>query len=377
MLSVCGNKDDVPLLEEMIVSDYGAKQPFVEELVRTGLALGGPIGMPAWIELVKLDERRKKLGLDALVACYLTLRGPDGLDLIDKQFLKNPQAEYTYIYSTVMALRFHADENTGILPRERLLSSMRLLLDNPDFSDQIPIDLARWNDWSVLDRLVAMYKASEKTAYIRPPVVSYLLVASDQPGDVGVRAKAALAELEKLDPEGVEQARNLAAFGALARARASAPTTTQTAEISVTAADNESSAGNVASSSDEAQGFGASAADVQAAAETNPAELPEPLEFEGSNAATDGKPQAAVVPEDDARAVKDKTETPAKDNPASDVTAPPDEAKPSPVVAHTVSPDLQPPAAESWIAPFAVGIPLVAGVLLMGLYWIILRFGAV
>jgi hypothetical protein len=130
--------------------------------------------------VVGQDERRKKLGLDALVACYLTLRGPDGLDLIDERFLKNPKTEYTYIYSTIMALRFHGDQETGVLPRERLLKSMRLLLDNPDFADQVVLDLSRWNDWSVLERLVEMFKNSDEKGYIRQPVVSYLTVASEQ-----------------------------------------------------------------------------------------------------------------------------------------------------------------------------------------------------
>ena len=77
-----------------------------------------------------------------------------------------------------------------------LLGAMRLLLDNPDFADQVVLDLSRWEDWSVLDRLVEMFKKSDAKGYIRQPVVSYLTVASEQSGDVGTRAKAALAELE-------------------------------------------------------------------------------------------------------------------------------------------------------------------------------------
>ena len=168
------------------------------------------------------EERRKKLGLDALVACYLTLRGPEGLDLIDERFLKNPNTDFTHNYSTIMALRFHGDQETGVLPRERLLESMRLLLDNADFADQVILDLSRWEDWSVLDRLVEMYKSSDKRAYVRPPIVTYLTVAGEQSGDVASRATAALAELEQFDPEGVKQARGLMTFGVLGRARATA-----------------------------------------------------------------------------------------------------------------------------------------------------------
>ncbi len=97
---------------------------------------------------------------------------------------------------------------------------MRLVLDNPEFAEQVIPDLARWEDWSVLDRLVSMYKESDEHGYVRQPVVTYLTVASEQPGDVGTCAAEALAELEELDPEGVKQARSLMAFGALARARA-------------------------------------------------------------------------------------------------------------------------------------------------------------
>jgi hypothetical protein len=344
---VCGTKDDLPLLEELIESDYATKRPFVENLAETGAALGGPLALPTWIELVKLDERRKKLGLDALVACYLTLRGPEGLDLIDEQFLKNPDAEYTHTYSTVMALRFHGDEATSVVPRERLLQSMRLLLDDPDFVDQVPIDLARWEDWSVLDRLVAMFKASKKSDYIRPPVVSYLLVASDQPGDVGERAKAALAELETIDPEGVKQARSLAAFGALGRARAE-NTTSGTPEATA--------------------GFEATAAEREAAAESNPAEIPEPSEFE--KVAATSEPQAPETTASVPSAGGDSNDpsrdvTPAASQDTKSAAAGND----SPPAHHLIRSE-----PNRWLV---IGLPLVAAVALMGLYWVILRFGAV
>src|SRR3989304_860397 len=106
MLGVCGDQRDLAMLEGMIASDYSAKKPIVEQMVALGQALGGPLGLDMWTEMVDLEERQKKRGLDAAVACYLTLRGPDGLDLIDERFLKNPKVEYTHAYMTIMALRF-------------------------------------------------------------------------------------------------------------------------------------------------------------------------------------------------------------------------------------------------------------------------------
>jgi hypothetical protein len=336
MLGVCGSKADLPLLESMIVSDFDAMEPYLAPAVSSGLAMGGPPILPVWYEVLEQEERRKKLGLDALVACYLTLRGPEGLDLIDERFLKNPNTDFTHNYSTIMALRFHGDQETGVLPRERLLKSMRLLLDNPDFADQVILDLSRWEDWSVLDRLVEMYKASDKRAYVRPPIITYLTVASEQTNDVGSRAKAGIAELEQFDPEGVKQARGLMTFGILGRARDSGD-----AEASDDAVDR-------VAASDDTQAFAASEADD----ETDPADIPDPAEYDEDAA------RAASVTA--ARSSQQTKATP---------TAPPQAVQTSatPGVVSTSPP-----------APLLmIGVPLAAAALLMGVYWLILRVGVV
>jgi hypothetical protein len=338
MLGICGSKADVPMLEPMIGSDYEAAKPALNALVSAAMIAGGPIGSPIWLESVQQEERRKKLGLDALIACYLILRGPDGLELVENRFLKNPHAEYTHVYSTIMALRFHGDENTGIIPRERLLASMRLLLNNQDFADQVVLDLSRWEDWSVLDRLVDMFKQSDEKGYIRQPVISYLTVASDQPGDVGNRAKAALTELEKLDPETVKTAKSLIAFGALGRARGMAQAT------SGSAAKPQAAAAVSAATSDAKQGFGASAADDKVDAK----QIPDPAGY--------------------GETVQN---SPAASNPAATPVAAiaPATASTQPAAAHVISAHMNP--------LLVVGVPLFAAALLVGIYWMLLRAGAV
>src|SRR3954464_7173311 len=337
MLGICGSKADVPMLEAMIASDFETMKPVIEQMSRTALIMGGPIGLPVWIEAVQQEERRKKLGLDALVACYLILRGPDGLELVENRFLKNPHAEYTHIYSTIMALRFHGNENTGILPKDRLLASMQLLLNNPDFADQVILDLSRWEDWSVLDRLVEMFKNSDAKGYVRQPVVSYLTVASEQPGDVGTRAKAAMAELEKLDPETVKTAKSLMAFGALGRARGMAQAT------SGSAAKPQAAAAVSAATSDAKQGFGASAADDKVDAK----QIPDPAGY--------------------GETVQN---SPAASNPAATPVAAiaPATASTQAAAAHVISAHMNP--------LLVVGVPLFAAALLVGIYWMVLRTGA-
>jgi hypothetical protein len=335
MLGVCGDERDLPMLEEMIRSDFTQKKPLLAQMVACGLALGGPISLPVWIDAVDLDERQKKLGLDAAIACYLTLRGAEGLELIDQRFLKNPKVEYTHAYMTIMALRFHGEEGDAV-PRERLLESMRLLLDSSDFADQVIPDLARWEDWSVMDRLVEKYKTGDENNFVRQPTVTYLTVASEQPGDVGQRATAALADLEAFDPEGVKRAKSLMAFGFLARARKTDPATGATrpdANAAVAAVGFEASAADAATEN------------ADASAIPDPASFNDPQPVEPPAVADEPPPLEKVEAED------------AKDE-----------------VAAAVEP---PPVPETYSRPIVIGVPLASALVLMVLYWLILRWGAV
>lgn len=169
MLGVCGKPDDTVLLEEMIRS----------------------------------KDRQTKGALDALVAAYLTLKGPEGMPLVEELFLKNKDAEYTDTYATIMALRFHGTEEK-IIPKDRLLAGIRTMLERPQLADLVIPDLARWEDWSVMDRLVELFKnADEDSNWVRVPVINYLR-ACPLP-----QAKERIDELAKIDPDAVNRASTL------------------------------------------------------------------------------------------------------------------------------------------------------------------------
>ncbi|MEX2111856.1 MAG: hypothetical protein WD845_01640, partial [Pirellulales bacterium] len=121
---------------------------------------GGEQDLPMLEELIKSKDRQTRGALDALVAAYLTLKGPDGMVLVEDLFLKDKDAEYTDTYATIMALRFHGTEEK-VIPRARLLEGIRLMLDRPQLADLVIPDLARWEDWSVMDRLVELFKTSD------------------------------------------------------------------------------------------------------------------------------------------------------------------------------------------------------------------------
>jgi hypothetical protein len=159
------------------------------------------------------DKAEVRSGLDALIACYVTLTGEEGLDLVDTLFLdrKGRDVPFTETYAAVMALRFLGEES-HIVPRERVLRSLRLLLDEPKLADLVIADLARWEDWSVVDRLTELFEnATADNIFVREPVVNYLK-ACPLP-----EAAAAVTKLEEIDPEAVRRAATLAGFaGAVA-----------------------------------------------------------------------------------------------------------------------------------------------------------------
>jgi hypothetical protein len=168
---------------------------------------GQPSDVPELEAMIRTDDRTMRTALDALIACYLNLRGPDGLPLVEDLFLKNAKAEYTDTYATIMALRFHGQE-TKVIPRDRLVAAMRLMLDRPQLADLVIPDLARWEDWSVMDRLVDLFKqATDESIWVRVPVINYLR-ACPLP-----EAKEKIDELAKIDPDAVRRASNFFPLG--------------------------------------------------------------------------------------------------------------------------------------------------------------------
>lgn len=187
MLGVCGTKEDAKRIADIIAG----KGPAAEHSEVRG-------------------------GLDAMIACYVALEGAAALDLVDELFLKRQGGEkeipFTETYAAVMALRFLGEES-DLVSRERVLESLRHLLDEPKLADLVIADLARWEDWSAIDRLVTIFKeAKQDNIFVREPIVNYLR-ACPLP-----EAAAAVEELAKIDPEAVRRAATLAGLAGITAA---------------------------------------------------------------------------------------------------------------------------------------------------------------
>lgn len=168
-------------------------------LVMLGIC-GDPNDAELLERLLRSDDENQRGGLDSMIACYLTLRGAEGLPLVDELFLSNKKSQYADTYAAIMALRFHGTDG-GVIEKERVLQSMRLILDRPELADLVIPDLARWEDWTQIDKLSELFRsADEKSSWVRVPVINYLR-ACPLPA-----AEASLNELKEIDPAAFKRA---------------------------------------------------------------------------------------------------------------------------------------------------------------------------
>ena len=163
---------------------------------------GTPVDMRMFNESLKqrqLDPTYRP-GMDAAISCFISLGGERALSRIDRDYLSNPEADTSDCFAAISAIRVHGTELKQI-PRHRLAKSLHYLLDRPDMADMVIPDLARWEDWSAIDKVVDLFQqATEQTVLLKPTSVLYL---KNCPLPA---AKAALETLRKVDPTAVAAA---------------------------------------------------------------------------------------------------------------------------------------------------------------------------
>ncbi len=144
------------------------------------------------------------LGLEAAVACYISLRGVEGLSEIQRSILENPKSDGSEIYLTILAIRVHAEE-IGQLKKSELAQALKPVLKRIDFADQVLPDLARWEEWSVLPEVVDLFRRMKDPSenHVRVPIIRFAM-ACPLP-----EAKQALATFAELDPDATRRAKTM------------------------------------------------------------------------------------------------------------------------------------------------------------------------
>jgi hypothetical protein len=149
--------------------------------------------------VVNKGEDEFRLGIDGVMGGYLLLKGPAGLDVVDKAKFLDKKVPFSETYAALQALRFMWQYGDDRISKERLRASMRLLLDRPELSDIVIADLARWKDWTVQDRLRGMYgQEAYDVPSVKRAIVRYMFASTKDTGDKPAADKGAS---EKVAPE--------------------------------------------------------------------------------------------------------------------------------------------------------------------------------
>ncbi len=107
---------------------------------------------------------------------------------------------FSRLYRVLLALRFHGDDGKSV-SKEKIAPVLRKFLDHPKYADLVIPDLARWQDWSVVDRVMELYRDKQNDApFVRDPAAKYMRIC---PLPV---AEGYLAEMQKIDPDAYKRA---------------------------------------------------------------------------------------------------------------------------------------------------------------------------
>jgi hypothetical protein len=158
-----------------------------------------------------------RLGIDGIMAGYLFLRGPAGLDVL-KQHAHAEGVPASEIYAMVQAVKFHWEFGNGNLSKDDMRACLRDVVENPQFAELVIVDLTRWQDLSLVDRLVELYGREDFSNLPTQTAIAryYLATAELDPAgrtaadrEAIERAKLHLEELRQRDGELVQRAARL------------------------------------------------------------------------------------------------------------------------------------------------------------------------
>lgn len=139
-----------------------------ERLGLYGLMLG-LCGEASDADFLRAHQRDAKTGEfrfggEGLMAGYLLLTGEEGLQLCREEVL-NANATDSLRHAFIQSLQFFKSYEPDLLSGESICQSMRDMLAIPSMRDIAIINLARWEDWTVLPQLMTIFE----TEYANDP----------------------------------------------------------------------------------------------------------------------------------------------------------------------------------------------------------------
>ena len=158
--------------------------------------------LPFIVSQIEKEKSSASESLPALIACYVSLAGEAGLPFIEETYLSKEGADYERrAGAAITALRFHGQE-ASVIERDKIVEVFHHMLKRPTLGARILSDLARWEDWSVVDRVAEIFvEAKGDGLWVREPAARYLLAC---PNNDAVQQ---IGRLEKIDELAIRNAR--------------------------------------------------------------------------------------------------------------------------------------------------------------------------
>ncbi len=103
------------------------------------------------------DTGEFRFGGEGLMAGYLLLTGEQGLQRCQQEAL-DPQATDSLRHAFIQSLQFFKSYEPEVISGETVCQAMREMLGIASMRDIAIINLARWEDWSVLPQLMTMFE---------------------------------------------------------------------------------------------------------------------------------------------------------------------------------------------------------------------------
>ncbi|MEP3481093.1 MAG: hypothetical protein ABJZ55_17730 [Fuerstiella sp.] len=175
---------------------------------------GDDVAAAAMEKKILNPETSFRLGIEGVISGYLLIKGEDGLKVLEDKIIKSTtwtnsdgevkKVPFSEVFAVMQALRFMWTYEPEVINKDRLKQSMHELLERPELSDLVIADLARWNDWSKQDRLMAMYDDDNYAIpSVKRAIVRYLFFAGQQTiadsEELTNEAKAAVKNLNQLE----------------------------------------------------------------------------------------------------------------------------------------------------------------------------------
>ncbi|HLJ10576.1 MAG TPA: hypothetical protein VKU82_05275 [Planctomycetaceae bacterium] len=169
---------------------------------------GGPDDAQFLKQRIASSDPERQIRIEGVIVGYLLLAGEKGLATIEKTRFADKNAEEGDSLAAVQALRYYWTYGDGKIPPGRLMAALRLLIDRPSLAETAIIDLARWKDWSLHERLMQLYGTSGYNAEsTRKAIIRYMIASTkdvpagaEQPPHV-LAGRKCLDELRRRDPK--------------------------------------------------------------------------------------------------------------------------------------------------------------------------------